>query len=252
MVILWDVSLSMSADDVEPSRFDLAKISILQLLQETQDMDIPISVIWFSGIPLPIIPFSTDTDAISHIIEQYTLADFPPTPDFLGTAIGDSLVVAIDRLTSVHVNDTSYGTILLITDGDSSIWVDPLSLIWVLRDAGIVIHALALGEDEYALWRDTQQKEVIAYLDMETLQTLTEETGWSLVHVTSALPNWLEISRLIQRIDTANSWKQTWWTISLRAYVLWLLYWFLVLYMCIKIYVYMRLKRYLTVYRQWS
>lgn len=59
--IVFDVSLSMTADDIKPSRFVAAKQALLRLMKKLEGYNL--SVITFSGIPFVYIPFGNDTDA---------------------------------------------------------------------------------------------------------------------------------------------------------------------------------------------
>jgi len=117
--IIFDVSISMAADDIKPSRYDAAKTALLTLIQKLDGYNI--SLIAFSGIPLIYIPFSTDTQATISKFQDTSLGDFPPTEDFVGTAIGDALLLAINNLDKIRLQDKEYpGIIILITDGDSN------------------------------------------------------------------------------------------------------------------------------------
>ena len=62
--ILFDVSLSMAADDIKPSRFDAAKSALNEMITTLDEYYI--SLITFSKIPFIRIPFSTDTETISN------------------------------------------------------------------------------------------------------------------------------------------------------------------------------------------
>jgi Ca-activated chloride channel family protein len=117
--IVFDISLSMAADDISPSRYDAAKKALLKLIQKLDGYNI--SLIAFSGIPFIYIPFSTDTHAVMSKLQDTNLGDFPPTEDFIGTAIGDALLLGIKNLDKVRLQDPEYpGVIILITDGDSN------------------------------------------------------------------------------------------------------------------------------------
>lgn len=79
--IILDVSLSMAATDISPSRFSIAKSYLMDAVKHMQGYDI--SLIAFSGIPFVVIPFSHDTNAILQSMEGMSLADFPAAPQFL-------------------------------------------------------------------------------------------------------------------------------------------------------------------------
>ncbi len=81
VAIVLDVSLSMSAKDVDPSRFIVAQRTLSELVGTLEHATV--GVIAFSGIPIVHIPFSQDLVAVRGLLESSTLADFPPTTDFL-------------------------------------------------------------------------------------------------------------------------------------------------------------------------
>lgn len=93
---VYDVSISMAAKDIEPSRFDAAKDSMLMLIKNLPGYNL--SIIAFAGQPILQLPFSDETQAIYDAFAQTTFADFPPSPRFQGTAIGDALLLAIKNL----------------------------------------------------------------------------------------------------------------------------------------------------------
>jgi len=176
--IILDVSLSMAADDIEPSRFVAAKDLITQILDVSGDATI--SLVAFSGIPIVQIPFTKDRWAFLAHLEDLWLTDFPPTIDFLWTALWDALLVGVDRISSRQWDGWH---ILLITDGDSSIGLDPLDVVEVAREKNIQISTFALWYEEYLLWLDKQWREVIAYIDIATLQEIAQRTWGKFYHM---------------------------------------------------------------------
>jgi hypothetical protein len=97
--ILLDVSLSMSAYDITPSRFYAAKSSLLKLIHGLDGYNV--SLITFSGIPFVTVPFSHDTKAVLANVEHISLADFPAVKEFLGTALGDALLLGVQNLQKI-------------------------------------------------------------------------------------------------------------------------------------------------------
>jgi uncharacterized protein YegL len=94
--IVLDVSLSMSAYDISPSRFSAAKASLLELIRGLDGYNV--SLITFSGIPFVAVPFSHDTPAVVANVERLSLSDFPAVKEFLGTALGDALLLGVQNL----------------------------------------------------------------------------------------------------------------------------------------------------------
>jgi len=188
--IMFDVSISMAADDIKPSRYDAAKTALLKLIQTLDGYNI--SLIAFSGIPFIYIPFSTDTNAIISKFEDTNLGDFPPTEDFIGTAIGDALLLGIknlDKTCSAHrcgvrLQDPEYpGIIILITDGDSNKWYDPIQVLSIIQKKKVPVFALGVGASDYLIGYDKWWSPVQTSINIPLLQEVTKQTGGELYRV---------------------------------------------------------------------
>jgi len=71
----------------------------------------------FSGIPFVHMGFGTHTDSARAKWATTHLGQFPPVPQFVGTAIGDALLLGIQNM---EMNGFGSGIMILITDGDSN------------------------------------------------------------------------------------------------------------------------------------
>ena len=80
--MLFDVSLSMMATDVEPTRLDAAKAAARDFVDQVDD-DVEVGLISFSGNVAVEVEPTLDRDAIDQGIEDLELAE--------STAIGDAL-----------------------------------------------------------------------------------------------------------------------------------------------------------------
>ncbi|MEW6253384.1 MAG: VWA domain-containing protein, partial [Planctomycetota bacterium] len=139
--VLLDVSRSMLAHDLAPSRLERAKLAIRDDLLPALGGD-RIGLIAFAGVPALVCPLTTD-----YGFFRLALADVDPrSAGRGGTLIGDALrkagtLFAEDKLDSHKV-------VLLITDGEDheSFPVEAAAQLW--RDQKIPIIALALGDPE--------------------------------------------------------------------------------------------------------
>lgn len=140
----------MSATDIEPSRIEAAKDLIDELLVALPPS--PVGVIVFAGVPWELIPMSTQREALRQRVAQLAVGDFPLTQTFLGTAMGDALLLAHRRL----MQGNPPGSILLISDGDPSKGVNTLQVADVLADDGIRISTVIIGTGNVLLGYDLQ------------------------------------------------------------------------------------------------
>lgn len=169
--IVFDVSLSMAADDIQPSRFTAAKESVIRLVKKLTDYNI--SLITFSGIPFIYTPFSTDTQWIISALQDMSLADFPPTEDFIGTAIGDALLLGVHNLNTINAT----GVIIMITDGDSNKGYDPLDVLGIIKKKNIPVFTLGLGDWDYLIGEDKRWSPVKTSINIPLLQDISKQTG---------------------------------------------------------------------------
>lgn len=107
--ILLDVSKSMLAEDIKPSRLEKAKYEISKLIQRLQGDKIGLIV--FAGQAYIQIPLTTDYSAANLFLNAVDVNSVPQA----GTAIGPALALA---LKSFKYEDGTKKAIVLITDGE--------------------------------------------------------------------------------------------------------------------------------------
>ena len=90
ILVLFDVSLSMMATDVEPDRLEAAKEAARAFVDQV-DADIEVGLISFSGNVAVEVPPTLDRESLDEGIDNLELAE--------STAIGDALATGADLLT---------------------------------------------------------------------------------------------------------------------------------------------------------
>lgn len=173
--IILDVSLSMAANDLSPSRFVAAKNSLISLVQQLDGYYL--SLITFSWKPFIYIPFSSSSSAIISKLTSMNLGDFPPVKDFLWTAIGDAMLLGVQNLQQfAHQETYKPWIVILITDGDSNLWFDPMQVISYYQKIQVPIFILGVGQENYLIGRDSWNDEVITSINLTLLQELASKT----------------------------------------------------------------------------
>lgn len=173
--IILDVSLSMSANDLPPSRFVAAKKSLISLVHQLDGYYI--SLITFSWKPFVYIPFSSSSSAIIAKLETMNLGDFPPVKDFLWTAIGDALLLGAENLQQfAHQETYKPGIVVLITDGDSNVGFDPLQVVSYYQKTQVPLFILWVWQSNYLIGRDTWNDDVTTNINIDLLQQLANKT----------------------------------------------------------------------------
>lgn len=138
VTLVTDVSRSMLADDVEPSRLDAARKAGESFLDEAPPQ-IQVGSVTFSDRPQIVESPSEDRDEARSVLDGL-VADG-------GTATGDGLQAALDSLDQRPGGSRTPAAILLLSDGQSTIGRNPVG---VAREAGrrnIPIYTVALGTD---------------------------------------------------------------------------------------------------------
>ncbi len=111
LVVAVDLSRSMDAQDVAPSRLARAKLKILDILERRTAGETALVV--YSANAFTVTPLTTDTDTIAALVNSLTTDIMPSRGSYPEVAIakGQQLLVQAGAV---------YGEVLLITDGGSS------------------------------------------------------------------------------------------------------------------------------------
>lgn len=180
--ILFDVSLSMAADDIQPSRYVAAKDSMIKLIKQLDGYNM--SIVIFSWIPFVYVPFSTNSDAITTKFDKTNLGDFPPTMDFLGTAIWDAMLLWIQNLEKIKIKDEEQPwLIILLTDWDSNKWYDPMQVIDIAVKKQVPIITLWVWTSNYVIWIDNVGQEVRTSINIPLLQEIADRSWWDFYRI---------------------------------------------------------------------
>lgn len=138
VTLVTDVSRSMRADDVKPSRLDAARKAGESFLDNAPPQ-VQVGSVTFSDRPQIVESPSQDRDEARSVLDGL-VADG-------GTATGDGLQAALDSLDQRPGGSRTPAAILLLSDGQSTIGRSPVG---VAREAGrrkIPIFTVALGTE---------------------------------------------------------------------------------------------------------
>ena len=147
VVLTFDVSASMAADDVEPTRMDAAR-HVANTLVERRPASARIGVVAFGEGGLVVQPPTGDDEALEATIDRLV----PQS----GTSLGRGILTALD-LASRDTAATPYegafepAVIVLLTDGENTAPPDPMEAAQAAIDRGVRIHVVGLGTAEGAV-----------------------------------------------------------------------------------------------------
>jgi len=133
--ILLDVSKSMLADDIKPSRLEKAKYEISKLIQRLKGDRIGLIV--FAGEAYVQIPLTSDYSAANLFLNAVDVNSVPQP----GTAIGPAIELA---LKSFKYDDGTKKAIVIITDGEDH-QGDLESVLDEANSKDVAIYAIGFG-----------------------------------------------------------------------------------------------------------
>lgn len=136
IVLAIDISGSMNAKDFSPSRFAAAKETASKFVSQREHDNMGLVV--FAGESLSLMPLTNDRSALVNAIENIEMGDLTD-----GTAIGDGLVSAINRIVSGKAKSKS---IILLTDGTNNAGeVPPSTAAQIAQQKGIRVYTIGVG-----------------------------------------------------------------------------------------------------------
>lgn len=146
IVIALDVSTSMLAKDLTPNRLERAK-KVAQQFIDSRPND-KIGIVLFAGEALTGLPMTTDREALKAYLKA---VDVNQLED--GTAIGDGLATAVNRLRADSTVKSK--SIILLTDGSNNTGITtPLDGSRAAKEYGIKIYSIGIGSNGTALFPD--------------------------------------------------------------------------------------------------
>lgn len=138
LYVLIDVSRSMLADDVPPSRLGRAKADVSSLLNRLEGERV--GLIAFAGQAVVKCPLTADYDSFRRSLEELD----PDSAPRGGTAIGDAIRKGLEVFHSHADRDQA---MILITDGDDQ-QSYPLEAAAAANDQHVTIFTIGLGDAE--------------------------------------------------------------------------------------------------------
>lgn len=167
IVLVTDVSRSMLAEDVEPSRLEAAREAALRFLEEVPDQA-RVGAVAFSTEPHTVEPPTDDHGRVADVLDSLN-ADG-------GTATGDALAAALDLVDDGPAAKRPPAAILLLSDGETTTGRDPVPVAEEARRQRIPIHTVALGTEDGAI-RTPDGALIPVSPDPETMRRIANESG---------------------------------------------------------------------------
>jgi len=174
IVVALDLSRSMDAQDIEPSRLARARLKILGMLERRQSGQTALLV--YTANAFTVTPLTDDTDTIAALVNSLSTDIMPSRGSYPEVGIRKGLSL-------LEQASVGYGEVLLVTDGGSSPAAEKAARD--LKSAGYTLSILGVGTREGApiprtaggFVTDNRGAIAVARLEERGLRDLAAEGG---------------------------------------------------------------------------
>lgn len=203
LMIALDVSNSMMAQDIKPSRLEKAKMAIARMVEKLSNDKVGLIV--FAGDAYVQLPITTDYSSAKLFLSNISTDVVP----IQGTAIGSAIDLAAKSFTPE--TETSKA-IIVITDGENH-QDDAVAAAKRAREKGITVHTIGMGLEQGApipekgypgqFMKDGSGNIVVSKLDEKTLKEIAKSGEGLYVRASNT-----EVG-LTQLLDEVNRMEKT-------------------------------------------
>ncbi len=205
LIIILDLSSSMNAQDVKPSRLVRARLKLLDLLKNRKEGQT--ALVAFAATAYTVSPLTDDTDTIQSLVSSLTTGIMPVQ--------GSRADLGVEKALELFQNaGITRGDILLISDGVTEKSVNRLQ---VLDFKNYHLSVLAAGTKEGApipepsggFLKDNKGSIVIAKLEKDKLRTLASSFGGVFNGMTVDDSDLNRLQKIFDSNKTLNDHEQT-------------------------------------------
>lgn len=190
IMILVDLSESMNADDVKPTRLEKIKFEMKKIIDEFSSDRI--GIIMFSSEAFVQCPMTYDKNALNLFTETLNTGLVPNS----GTDFGPALELSLSKLNDENsqTNDVNSKIILLISDGED-FGEETESALNKINESNIKLFTIGVGSEEGSklllsdgnFKKDNEGKEVITKLNPSSLKDAANDTGGKYFEISNNL-----------------------------------------------------------------
>lgn len=174
IILALDISSSMLARDFKPDRLEAAKDVASKFVSGREDDNMGLVI--FAGESFTGVPMTTDRALLSNYITSLEMGMIED-----GTAIGDGLATAINRIKDGKAKSKS---IILLTDGSNNTGtVAPMTAAEIAKKLGIKVYTVGIGKNGMApmpvqnIFGRIEYQNMEVVIDEQTLKDIASATG---------------------------------------------------------------------------
>jgi Ca-activated chloride channel family protein len=175
VMLAFDTSLSMAAEDVSPNRFEAAQTAAKEFIDELPDR-LNVGLVGFAGTAQLLVPPTQEHDDVKVAIDNLELDK--------ATAIGDAVALSLDVIEDQAVGveeGEPDAAIVLISDGETTVGLPTEEAIPLAQEAGVAVSTIAYGTPDGEILVDEDGDGVGQLtpvpVNVEELAGLAEGTG---------------------------------------------------------------------------
>lgn len=143
ILVLFDVSLSMMADDVDPDRFVAAQAAAQNFVDDVDD-GVEVGLVSFSGSVTTEVDPTLDRASIERGIDNLELAESTA----VGEAIASGTRILVNSADPDADPDQAPGVLVVLSDGETTVGRPTLEGAQVAADAGVPVYTVAFGTED--------------------------------------------------------------------------------------------------------
>lgn len=201
IMICVDLSKSMDAFDIQPTRLEKVKNELRKLVAAFSSDRI--GLIIFGSEAFMQCPLTYDQNALNLFIETMNTSLVPVG----GTDFGPPLEMALDKLTDEdqQVSDTKSKVIILVSDGED-FGEETQEIVSEIENRDIRLFTLGVGTEKggniYAgngVKKDREGNPVVTKLNSKSLRSIADKTGGQYFEINETRN---DVSRLINTIES--------------------------------------------------
>jgi Ca-activated chloride channel homolog len=195
VMLVIDVSGSMDATDVVPSRLDAARSAARTLINQLPP-SAEVGLVSFNTKATLLTPLTTNHDSVTSALDDLRAGG--------GTAIGEGITAALDELArSVATTPEAYrppAIIVLLTDGSSNAGIDPQAAADNAKAASVAVQTVGIGQRDKPTFVHGQQVDAV---DEAVLQGIATTTGGKYYYAQAAG----QLSKIYGSLGSSFGWQ---------------------------------------------
>jgi Ca-activated chloride channel family protein len=180
VVMAVDVSMSMEATDIDPTRFEAMQVAAKEFVDVLPDQ-INLGLVAFSGTASTLVTPTTDRGQVRAAIDNLELSE--------ATAIGEAVFTSLQAIANFQTalgatEEDVPARIVLLSDGSNTVGRSTTQAVDSAIDANIPVSTIAFGTDYGTV--EIEGDSVPVPVDRAALEDIADATGGSYSEAASA------------------------------------------------------------------